>query len=177
MIATLETSGIPFGRAAGTGLSVLRSLNIARAGTLADGIVVNTNVAGRANFYVTSEGVAVPSTGFRAIGGPNVAEALGGTIAPRVGGTYVTFDDITGLSPQNVRSFLQLPQTPSHVVTFDTLGHIRSLRVPREYQGNGLFPEPFATIFPNFGRGGGTQAVTDLPITPTTVRPLPPTGK
>ena len=168
---------MPYLQAPGAALAGLRALNIARAGTVVDGIVVNANVASRANFYVTSEGVAVPATGYRAIGGPNVAEALGGTIAPRQGGTYVTFDNVTGLSPSDVRSLLQLPQTPSHVVTFDTLPHVRNLRIPREYQGNGLFPEPFAITYPNFGRGGGTQATTDLPITPTTVQPLPPARK
>ena len=144
---------------------------------MVDGIVVNANVASRANLYVTSEGVAVPATGYRAIGGPNVAEALGGTIAPRPGGTYITFDDVTRLSPTEVRSLLQLPQIPSDVITFDTLFHVRSLRIPRGFQGRGNLPEPFATTNPQFGRGGGTQAVTDLPINPSTVRPLPTGGK
>ena len=177
-IATLETSGIPYLQAPGAALAGLRALNIARAGAVADGIVVNANVAGRANFYVTSEGVAVPATGYRAIGGQrNITEALGGTIVPRPNGTYVTFDDVTGLSPSDARSFLQLNDTPSHVVIFDTLPHASRFRIPREYYGTGLFREPLTVSYPNFGRGGATQATTDLPITPITVQPLPKGGK
>jgi hypothetical protein len=52
---------------------------------------------------VTSDGVAIPSTGYRAITGePAVAEAMGDVIAPRPGGTYVTFNDITQMSPSEV---------------------------------------------------------------------------
>jgi hypothetical protein len=174
----LETSGVPYLQAPGAALAGLRSLNIARAGAVADGIVVNTSVAGRANFYVTSEGVAVPATGYRAITGQyGIDEALAGTIAPRNGGTYVTFDNVTNLSGSQVRSLLQTPGTPSHVAVFDTLPHVRVLRIPREYNGEGLFLEPFTITYPNFGRGGGTQAITNLPITPTNVVPLPTGGK
>lgn len=128
----------------------------------------------RASFYVTSGGVAVPSTGYRAItGDAAVAEVLEGSIAPRPNGTYVTFNDITEMSPSEVEGLLQLPRTPSHVATFDTLPHVESLQIPREYYGSGLFPEPMTTSYPKFGPGGGTQATTGLPIIPLSVKPLP----
>jgi RHS repeat-associated protein len=130
-----------------------------------------------ANFYVNSAGTAIPSTGYRAITGQYaVDEALGGTIAPRPGGTYVTFNDITQMSPAAVQSLLQLPNAPSYVATFDTLPYLDSLQIPREYQNTGLFPEPLTTSYPGLGQGGGTQAIINLTLNPIIVRPLPTGG-
>jgi RHS repeat-associated protein len=72
------------------------------------------------SFYVTPDGTAVPATGYRAIGGSAVAEAQGGVIEPR-NPTYITFDDLTGMSQSGVQNLLQLPRTPTSVATFDTL--------------------------------------------------------
>ena len=67
-------------------------------------------------FYVMPGGIAVPSTGYRAISGSAVTEAQGGTIESR-NPSYLTFNDITTLSPEQVQDLLQLPRTPSHVAT------------------------------------------------------------
>jgi len=125
----------------------------------------------RTSFYVTPGGVAVPSTGYRAIGGPLVAEAQAGAIESR-NPTYLTFNDITGMSPTEAGGFLQLFRTPSHVAVFDTLQIANELRTPTEYGNEGLFPEPLTASYPRQGPGGATQAITYSPIQGGAVLPL-----
>ncbi len=131
----------------------------------------------RQTFYVTSDGTAIPATGYRAIGGAGVDEAASGIIAPRsYPGTYVTFENISGMSQSEVKSVLQLPRTPSHVASFDTLQLVDDIRIPTEYHGEGLFPEPLTISYPGLGVGQASQAVTMRPIklNPNDVRPLRP---
>ena len=138
----------------------------------------NTALANRPNFYVTPDGTAIPAKGFRAITGTkNVEEALSGEIAPRPNGTYFTFDDITNMSQGDAKGLLQLPGQPSHVAVFDTIQIMESTKVPKMFQNTGLFPEPIADVYPQFGPGGGTQAITDSPIVPAEVLKLPEIGK
>ncbi len=126
------------------------------------------------SFYVKPDGTAIPSTGYRAIVGPGaVDEAMGGVISPRPGGTYFTFDDITSMSATEAKSYLQLKRTPSHVVYFDTIHIIDDISVPRMYWNEGLFPEPIIDVYPKWGVGGGTQAITNSPIVSPVVKPLP----
>ena len=117
-----------------------------------------------AGFYVSSGGVVVLSTGYRAVGGPAVDEIGTGVISPRDGGSYITFDDIRNLSPDAAQSLLQTPYPPSHWVEFDTLPLLENLRIPNGNWQRSTIPEPLTNTFPNFGAGGGTQAITDQPI-------------
>jgi hypothetical protein len=118
---------------------------------------------GGADFYVTSGGTAVPATGYRAVGGPAVAEAQAGTIAPR-NPTYITFDNITNMSPSAAQSLLQLPRTPTNWVSFDTLPLINDLTIPTGKWNTTTTLEPITNTFPEWGSGGGTQAITNQPI-------------
>ena len=71
----------------------------------------------------------MPATGYRAVGGPAVEEALTGTIAPR-NPTYITFDNIKNMTPSEAQGLLQLPRTPSNWVSFDTLPLVNDLKIP-----------------------------------------------
>ncbi|MFM0197553.1 filamentous hemagglutinin N-terminal domain-containing protein [Paraburkholderia strydomiana] len=122
-----------------------------------------TTTASGADFYVTSNGTAVPATGYRAVGGPAVDEALTGTIAPR-NPTYITFDNITNMSPSAAQSLLQLPRTPTNWVSFDTLPLINDLAIPTGKFNTTTTLEPITNTFPEWGAGGGTQAITNQPI-------------
>ena len=77
----------------------------------------------------------------------------------------ITFDDIRNLSPGDAQSLLQTPHPPSHWIEFDTLQVIDDLRVPNGNWQRSNIPEPLTRTFPEFGRGGGTQAITNQPIT------------
>ena len=123
----------------------------------------NANTLSRPNFYVTSDGTAIPSTGYRAVGGPAVEEAATGTVAPR-NPTYISFDNIKDMSPSAVQDWLQLPRTPSHWSSFDTLPLINDLKIPTGKWNTTTVPEPITSTFPEWGKGGGTQAITNQPI-------------
>jgi RHS repeat-associated protein len=116
-----------------------------------------------ADFYVTSGGTALPATGYRAVGGPAVAEAEAGTISPR-NPTYITFDNITNMSPSAAQSLLQLPRTPTYWVSFDTLPLVNDLTIPTGKWNTTTTLEPITNTFPEWGSGGGTQAITNQPI-------------
>ena len=134
---------------------------------------INGN-GGNVDFYVSSDGIAVPATGYRAFGGEaNFEEAMSGIISSR-DPTYFTFDDITGLSPSEAQSFLQTPKIPSHVVQFDTAPLLDDIRIPDgNWNSNGI-PEPITNTFPLFGSGGATQAITnsDIIVNPINISPL-----
>ncbi len=113
------------------------------------------------HFYVGSDGQVIPSTGYRAFGGQsNISEAMSGTISPR-DPTYITFDDITKMNPDEAKSFMQLPRAPTHAVEFDTLQLIDDIKTPTgKWNTNGI-PEPITETFPEWGSGGATQAITN----------------
>jgi hypothetical protein len=118
----------------------------------------------RSDFYISPGGQAIPSRGYRAIGGEsNIAEALEGTISSR-NPTYITFNNLRGMNSQEVQSLLQLPKTPSHAVKFDTLQILDDLSIPTGKWNTTNIPEPITTTFPKWGKGGGTQAITNQPI-------------
>lgn len=126
----------------------------------------STLAPGMPDFYVRPNGDVVPSKGFRAIGGAeNVKEAMAGAIGPRATGpTYVTFDDITNLSKQEVKQLLQLPREPTHAATFDTLQLLDDLRIPTGRWNTLEVPEPVTRTFPEWGSGGGSQSITNSVI-------------
>ena len=100
------------------------------------------------DFYVKSDGEAIPGTGYRATGGQsNIDEVRSGEIAPR-DPTYITFDNVKGKTQDEVKDLLQLPETPSHVVEFDTKQILDDVRVPDgKWNTNGV-PEPTTETFP-----------------------------
>ena len=142
-------------RAGGTTGSVV-------VGSTADSVGVTSSTG--VNFYVTSDGTAVPATGYRAVGGPAVSEIETGVIFPRNPGTYITFNNITNLTRSEVQSLLQMQQTPTNWVTFDTLPLIPDLKIPTGEWNTSTVPEPLTSTFPQYGSGGGTQAITTQPI-------------
>ena len=177
-LATLAMPAVALESRAGVGVGSLEARAAMATETEAAGAEMRaTAVAAETSFYVRADGVAIPATGYRALGGAGVEEAMSGVIAPRsYPGTYVTFDNITGMSRSGVRSLLQLPRTPTHVASFDTLQIVDDLRIPREYRGEGLSPEPITVSYPKLGVGQGSQAVVTRPIVvnPNNVWPLSP---
>jgi hypothetical protein len=123
------------------------------------------------SFYVTADGTAIPATGYRAILPSGVPEAQNGSVESR-NPTYITFNNITGTTPGQAQSLLQMPETPTHVGVFDTLQIANNLSIPTEYWNTGLFPEPITVSYPRQGAGGGTQAITYSPIQGVSVVPL-----
>jgi hypothetical protein len=116
------------------------------------------------SFYVRQNGDVIPATGYRVFGGEsNVEEALSGTIASR-NPTYITFNDISNLSPEEAKGLLQLPRAPTHGVKFDTLQIIDDIKIPNgKWNTNGA-AEAITSTFPEWGSGGGTQAITNKAI-------------
>ena len=121
-------------------------------------------IKGRPDFYVRPSGDVIPGTRYRAIGGKsNLAEIATGKIASR-DPTYITFNDIREKSAAEVQDILQLPQKHSHVVEFDTKQILDSLRIPGGRWNTEKNLEPLTKTFPEWGKGGGTQAITDQEI-------------
>ncbi|MBW1650108.1 MAG: hypothetical protein JRJ44_05445, partial [Deltaproteobacteria bacterium] len=138
----------------------------------ANGVVKHGDAAGSGimksvesiNFYITPHGQAIPSTAYRAIGGKsNIGEALEGTISSR-NPIYITFDNIIDIPPSKIKNLLQLPHAPTHVVEFDTFQLIDDITIPTGRWNTTNILEPITKTFPEWGTGGGTQAVTHLPI-------------
>jgi hypothetical protein len=121
-------------------------------------------LAAKTGFYVTTDGVAIPATGYRAIGGPAVDRALSGDLMSQFGPTYVTFTDLSGMTGAGAKSVLQLKYEPSHYATFDTLQMANDLKIPGGRWNTSPLPEPIASTFPEFGSGGASQAITTTPI-------------
>lgn len=139
----------------------------------ATSVTLTADTAGGASFYVKPDGTTIPGTAYRTVGGPAVGEAYSGLVTPRPGGTYFTFDDISAMPSAEAKSFLQLYREPSHVLTFDTIQVLDDVSIPKMHWGKGLFDEPIVDVFPDLGVGGATQAITNAPIRPLQVKPLP----
>lgn len=120
--------------------------------------------AKKTDFYVTPGGQTIPSQGYRALGGEsNINEALSGKISSR-NPTYITFDNLRGKGSTEVQNLLQLPKKPSHAVQFDTLQLVDDLSIPTGKWNTTNTPEPITNTFSKWGKGGGTQAITNEPI-------------
>lgn len=65
------------------------------------------------------------------------------------------------MSPEDVKSLLQLPRTPSHWLSVDTLDLINELKVPTSKWNTTNIPEPITFSYPEWGLGGGTQVMLD----------------
>jgi hypothetical protein len=124
------------------------------------------------DFYSGENGVTISATGYRAIGGPAVTRAIGGDGMSERGITYFTFDDVSRMSPGQAQSVLQLDQTPSHYIKFDTLHQFDSIQILTTHWNEGVNLEPFTSSYPEFGIGGATQVITTKPIENFTLNPL-----
>lgn len=105
----------------------------------------------------------IPATGYRAVGGPAVDRAMAGDLMSQSGPTYITFNNLSGMSGAEAKSLLQLKYEPTHYATFDTL-QLQDLKVPGGKWNTSPIPEPIANTFPEFGGGGGTQMITNTQI-------------
>ena len=124
------------------------------------------------DFYVTSSGTAIPSTGYRAIGAPAVQAAENGNLMSGSGTTYITFNNLNGLTGQQAGQLLQQPYSPARFAQFDTLQIANDLKIPGGRWNTSPVPEPFAISYPEYGVGGGTQAITSTPIQNYSLKPF-----
>ena len=133
--------------------------------------VIAPAVTSTPDFYVTPDGVAIPATGYRAVGGPAVDEALEGNLMSQSGPTYITFTNISGMTGAQAQSVLQLKYEPSYFATFNTL-QLENFQVPTGRWNTTSIPEPITTTFPEFGEGGASQVITTTPIKTYTLQPF-----
>jgi hypothetical protein len=164
---TLGVGGVAKGIVSGTS-SAARSLDGSYASTgLSSGVV-------KPDFYVGENGIAIPSTGYRAIvGEQNVQRAMNGDLmSSNQPFSYFTFDDISNMSGKQVKDLLQLQDVPSHYGSFDTLHQFDNISIPRENWNRGINPEPITKSYPEFGSGGGSQVITNKPIENFELKPL-----
>jgi len=126
---------------------------------------VKPSVSKSPDFYVKPDGTAVPGTGYRAIGGDGVdaAKNENNIMSSYPQGTYITFDNISNKGAGEIKSLLQLEKSPRIVAQFDTLQILDNLKIPRSHWGEGPGLEPLVNSLPEFGKGGGTQAVLHTP--------------
>jgi len=111
------------------------------------------------DYYVTSDGDVIPSTGYRYSAGEKFLESIkNGFLSARPDGTYFTFENFSEQAA--ARSALQMPYTPQLGASFDTLQIINDIQIPHGMYGTSSILEPITTDFPGFGVGGATQAIT-----------------
>ncbi|WP_036870559.1 RHS repeat domain-containing protein, partial [Porphyromonas macacae] len=127
----------------------------------------NTNIElapfGLADFYVTPNGTVVPATGYRYVSSeaPYLDELKATkTIPANPNGTYISFDNFDTPNP----GALQVPHDASVKLSFDTLQIVDDLEIPKRQWGKADYLEPITKDFPEFGRGGATQAITHKEI-------------
>ena len=115
------------------------------------------------DFYVRPNGEVVPAVGYRYSKGEQfVAAVENGALPSKKEGMYFSFDRYE--SSALAKDRLQLPYAPEYGVSFDTLPIIDDIHVPRGRWGQAEHLEPIAKDFPEWGTGGGTQAITYSPI-------------
>ncbi|OEF23855.1 hypothetical protein A1QC_10950 [Vibrio rumoiensis 1S-45] len=68
------------------------------------------------------------------------------------------------MSAKQAKDFLQLPHEPSHAVEFSTKQILDDIHIPNGRWNTDNIPEPITATFPEWGAGGGTQAITNSPI-------------
>ncbi|WP_373810614.1 RHS repeat-associated core domain-containing protein [Porphyromonas macacae] len=127
----------------------------------------NTNIGldpfGLADFYVTPNGTVVPATGYRYVSSeaPYLDELKATkTIPANPNGTYISFDNFDTPNP----GALQVPHDASVKLSFDRLQVVDDLEIPKGQWGKADYLEPITKDFPEFGRGGATQAITHKEI-------------
>ncbi|MDG5493411.1 RHS repeat-associated core domain-containing protein [Niveispirillum sp. BGYR6] len=142
------------------------------------GLSCGVGKTGKADFYVNSKGETLPSTGYRYMRYQNddgtVNKYVQGTIDTKSApGGYFGFGDYKNGSA--ARDAFQI-KGPEHGEswsdarlkgTFDTLqlfdkntGSVNA-RVPFDMGNHGLNPEPFTSYYPEYGKGGAEQLITE----------------
>ena len=84
-------------------------------------------------------------------------------------GTYFSFNKFDSPAPGK----LQVPHDGSIWGSFDTLQIIDDIRIPNGNWGKANYLEPLTKDFPEYGPGGATQAITNLPIKLDRINRLP----
>ena len=114
----------------------------------------------RPDFYVTPNGEAIPGIGFRYGYGEIPSSNL---IEPSSQGIrYFSFNKYD--TAFDAKNGLQLLDPPTYRASFDTLQVTDNLRIPFSNWNTGNTLEPLTFSYPEFGTGGGTQAITSQNI-------------
>lgn len=122
-----------------------------------------SNSGSKTNFYVTSGGDVIPSTGYRYVSknAPYLDDMSNTMIIPgNPDGTYFSFDNYNIANP----GALQVPHDASVKVGFDTMQIIDDISTPYGNWGKASYLEPITQDFPQFGPGGATQVITHSKI-------------
>ena len=127
------------------------------------GMAGGAGAVSQTDYYVTANGQAIPSTGYRYSAGSGFNNAMAnGSLPARSEGTYFTFQYY--VEKAVAKSSLQMPYLPEKAVSFNTLQIIDDIHVPNGMYGASSILEPLAVDFPQFGAGGATQVITYSPI-------------
>ena len=124
---------------------------------------INIDILGLTDFYITPSGKAIPATGYRYVSkeAPYLDELKSTkTIPANSNGTYFSFDKFDTPNPKA----LQVPHDASVKASFDTLQIVDDVEIPRGKWGKADYLEPITKDFPEFGKGGATQAITHKEI-------------
>ena len=124
---------------------------------------INIDILGLTDFYITPSGKAIPATGYRYVSkeAPYLDELKSTkTIPANSNGTYFSFDNFDTPNPKA----LQVPHDASVKASFDTLQIVDDVEIPKGKWGKADYLEPITKDFPEFGKGGATQAITHKEI-------------
>jgi len=175
------TSGIhDEGSNAGASTGVATATETVGAGPLASGLAganqstaANGNGAAGSNrpdFYVNSQGTALPATGYRYMGSQYTQQTQSTMTAPLSYFGFTDYSTAAGALNGYQIDPIQFNNDATLKGTFDTLqlfgknGFVNA-RVPLENGGAGPKLEPFTSSYPQFGSGGQAQLVPILPGT------------
>ncbi len=171
----VEASGISVGETTAEATQIVRG-----AEKMAEGIrasptlrqIAETPDASRADFYVRPNGDVIPATGYRYL--PSTSSNLSqlernGMLLADENGTYISFNHFDQAA--NAASKLQLPAYNDGAirVDFDTRQILEDVKIPRGKWGTADYLEPLTKDNPQWGQGGGTQAITTQPIQVTRI--------
>lgn len=115
------------------------------------------------DFYVRPNGEVFPG---RAYHYTNEIDEIveKGAIEVKPKGTWISFDSYDNAAEAN--SKLQIPNPVRYRVEFNTIDVSDTLKIPHGDYGRSSKFEPLSKDFPQFGKGGGTQAMVDEKIFP-----------
>ncbi|MCB2309225.1 hypothetical protein LGL08_21900 [Clostridium estertheticum] len=122
---------------------------------------INEGVS-NADFYVKPNGDVIPSTGYRYMNSKYAQQTFETNSAP---GSYFGFDKFD--SAKEAREALQISPEWSDAKLrgeFDTLQVIDDIRIPYNKGDAGDILEPITNAYPEFGKGGYRQVITDSRI-------------
>ncbi len=126
--------------------------------------ILNSEDFSKASFYVRKNGDVIPAEGYRYVpsNAPYIDDLVkNGEIPYNIKkDTYITFSKYDSSSEAIEK--IQLPKINDarYRVEFDTLQLVDDLEIPRGRYGKEDYLEPITKDFPEYGKGGATQAVT-----------------